>query len=278
MAETSPGDRRPQPQRTGAAASKTEEIEAQRDFWRFAALFACGILVVGAGLGVLGFLVTGGTSSKAPPVSAPAPLTSEPARPAEVVPAPAPVVQTPAPATRGAPSSPGIVLQFGDLDGACGDLADLPSYLCLLNRGSEPAAGGARKVVSEEVASITVQTQYRSGISVGVTGKEHYRLEFGPPKGKALLPGLYSGAMRWPNNEGPYPGMSLYLEGDSAQCDDGQFRILEFKQQRDGKVLRFVADFDCSDAIGRIAVTQQGKPPEAPIDMRLHVPERQERR
>lgn len=152
------------------------------------------------------------------------------------------------------PSSPGVRLGFDDIERACGDLYS-SNYLCLVNRGNEPAAGGARLVIDDGLASFSGRGTYNNGISISVEGKERYRLDFGPPKGKSLIPGLYTGAMRWPFNEGPYPGIDVGVGSSGCNTEEGQFRIL--KIQLSGNTLQqFVADFEttCNGAVGRIAI------------------------
>ncbi|HSN88709.1 MAG TPA: hypothetical protein VL025_18240, partial [Thermoanaerobaculia bacterium] len=156
------------------------------------------------------------------------------------------------------PTSPGVTLGFDDIEQACGDLSYLPNHLCLVNRGSEAVAGGARLVVTEQQATFQGRSTYRNGVTVTVEGKQRYRLEFGPPKGKALLPGLYTEAMRWPFNDGPYPGMDVTIGSSGCNTEEGQFRILELNQSESGGIRRLVADFEtsCNGAVGRIAVEQ----------------------
>ena len=154
-----------------------------------------------------------------------------------------------------APSSPGATIRFDDIDEACGDLASLRNYLCLVNRGSEQAAGGARLVIGEDLATFTGRGTFNNGVSISIEGKERYSLDFGPPKGKALVPGLYTGAMRWPFNEGPYPGIDVTVGSSGCNTEDGRFRIRQISINGD-KLRRFVADFEttCNGAIGRIAL------------------------
>ncbi len=64
--------------------------------------------------------------------------------------------------------SPGVALGFNDIERACGDLSSLPNYLCLVNEGSEPIAGGARRVLNENLASFTSEATSRNGIP-GIT-------------------------------------------------------------------------------------------------------------
>ncbi len=152
------------------------------------------------------------------------------------------------------PTSPGVTLGFNDIEQACGDLSSLPNYLCLVNRGSEPIRGGARRVLGEDLASFTRRITDSNLISISIKGKESYLIEFGPPEGKALIPGLYTAERAF--NEGPH------LSADTVDCssEEGQFRILQILLT-DNKVRRFVADFeiDCSfsNMIGRIAVGER---------------------
>jgi len=157
----------------------------------------------------------------------------------------------------GASTSPGETLGFNDIEQACGDLSSLPNYLCLVNQGSEPIAGGARRVLGEDMASFTGRTTDGNGIVISVEGRESYRLDFGPPKGRALIPGFYTEVTRGALNEGPH------LRSKAFGCDseEGQFRVLQILP-KDNKVLRFVADFEIrcsvnSDMIGRIAMGER---------------------
>lgn len=168
------------------------------------------------------------------------------------------------------PSSPGATLGLDDLEKACGDIRD-QNFLCLVNQGTEVVAGGAREVVTEARATFHPQTGFGNSVSISVEGKKRYRIEFGPPKGKALIPGLYTGAERWPFNEGLAPGLDITIESSGCNQSEGQFRILEIEVS-DGRVRRFVADFDggCRGAtsrghtIGRIAVADDTPGPSSP--------------
>lgn len=175
------------------------------------------------------------------------------------------------PSSSEAPSSPGTRLGLDDLDKACGDLSSR-NFLCLVNQGSEEVAGGARSVTTDSEATFRPQPQYGNAISITVEGKKRYRLEFGPPKGKALITGLYTGAERWPFNEGPAPGLDISVDSSGCNRSEGQFRVREIEVS-DGRVRRFVADFDggCEGSlgkgghtIGRIAVTDDTPGPSSP--------------
>ncbi len=170
-------------------------------------------------------------------------------------------------------SSPGVTLGFDDIETACGDLTSFPNHLCLLNRGSDLVGDGARLVLDEDQASFTGRTTYHNGITIDVAGKERYSLQFGPPKGKPLVPGHYTGAMRWPFNEGPYPGVHVSVGSSGCNTEEGQFRILEIQLSGD-KVQRFVADFEttCNRAVGRIAVGEEGAAEGSTIELRRSAP------
>jgi hypothetical protein len=261
MAENPLNYGRPQPGQQGDGRPTGWALEAKRDSRRLKAIASCVALVFCASLGVVGFLA-GRRSRSAENLASPGQPAPEEARKSdlavhagEVEPQqalPVPMKSS----TPGAPVSPGVILGFDDIERACGDLASYRSYLCLVNRGSESVAGGARLAVTEDLASFGIYSPYNNGISINVQGKERYSLDFGPPKGKALIRGLYTGAVRWPFNEGPYPGIDVNIGSSGCSETDGRFRILEFDQAGDGKISRFVADFEstCNGAIGRVAV------------------------
>ena len=218
---------------------------------------------------------TGSEGNRMPP-PAEAQIEAAPAvapeRPAEP---PPPIVESePWPATLpsyDAPTASEGALRFNDIDRVCGDLSVHLNYLCLLNQGSERISGGSRLVLTEDLASFRSQAMYNNGITISVEGQEHYRLDFGPPKGQALGPGLYTEAMRWPFNEGPYAGIDVSIGSTSCHEKGGQFRVLEVSVRDDKKVSRFLADFetDCNGGIGRIAV---GIGPGERINLRRHDP------
>jgi len=158
------------------------------------------------------------------------------------------------------PASPEVTLGFNDIQKACGHLSSLSSYLCLVNQGSEQIAGGRRLVLKEDLASFIGRFYFPSGVEIKVKGQENYRFSFDPPEGKALIPGLYTGAMRSPR--GPYPGIIVGIGSDYCN-EEGQFRILQFMLTRELKIRRFVADFEvpCIRATGRIAVGDHSPAP-----------------
>jgi len=164
-----------------------------------------------------------------------------------------------------APASLGVTFAFNDIEQACGDLS-FSTYLCLVNRGSEQIAGGARLVLTEDLASFTARSSNGISISLIEGKRKNYFLGFGPPEGKVLIPGLYTRATRWPFNRGPYPGIDVSIGGFGCNEEEGQFRILQIRLVGE-KVQQFVADFEssCLGAIGRIAVGQ-GK-----IELKRHV-------
>ncbi len=178
-----------------------------------------------------------------------------------------------------APVSPGRRLAFTDIEDACGDLMEKHSnFLCLLNRGSEVAAGGARLVLTEDLASFSIRMMESSSVSIEVEGRSQYHLDFGPRKGERLVRGFYSRAERWPFNKGPYAGIDFSVETGGCNEEEGQFHVLEYGVEADRKVLRLVTDFEttCNDAIGRISIVAGVKlPPERPepkIEIRRHEP------
>ena len=252
------------PIQRGQIRARERELTAERNFWR-SMTFLFGILF----LGTAGIVIWWGAKplqeTLKPVASAnePEPDRGEPERSAEArrsFRSDAERDRSERSRSSSAPISPGVTLGFDDIENACGDLSYLPSYLCLVNRGSEEVVGGARLVLTEQQATFEGRSTHHNGVSVRVTGKERYRLEFGPPKGKALIPGLYTEAMRWPFNEGPHPGMDVSIGSRGCNKEDGQFRILELTQSESGEVRRLVVDFEtsCSGATGRLAIEQLG--------------------
>jgi hypothetical protein len=154
--------------------------------------------------------------------------------------------------------SAGASLGFADLDRVCGDLA-APTFLCLLNPEAPETAKGVRRVITGDQAEFEARTSFNNGVVISVRGKDTYDLAFAPPKGKGLIPGLYTGSERYPFNKGPAPGINLTV--DSLMChDQGRFRIVRFDLKATGEVRRLVADFevpcgrDHTLTVGRIAV------------------------
>jgi hypothetical protein len=260
----------------GRERAVEEALASQKDFWRIAGILTVTWLVVLIGFmlvsGLAAFRMASGAATAILPRSGAEP----PARTASDEPSPPPHRAADHRPTSSAwtspdePSSPGATLGLDDLDKACGDLRDR-NFLCLVNQGTEVVAGGARDVVTDAQAAFRPQAGFGNSVSISIEGKRRYRIEFGPPKGKALIPGLYTGAERWPFNEGPAPGLDISIASSGCNESEGQFRILEIEVS-DGRVRRFVADFDggCRGAtsrghtIGRIAVTDDTPGPSSP--------------
>ena len=241
-------------------ASKTREqapTKPRSNFLLMAAVLFCVALV-----GILGFMTGRGYVPSAEnthqgtrrPVEAQAPA---------FIPSVSPELRPAEPLSSTVPASPGVMFDFKDIQQACGDLSSLTNYLCLVNRGSEQIAGGARLVLTENLASFSSRASYGNSISINIEGKERYSFDFAAPKGKALISGLYTGAMRWPFNAGPYPGIDATVGSSGCNTEDGRFRIWQILLTGDYKVRRFVADFKttCNAAIGRIAVGDQESAP-----------------
>ncbi len=241
----------------------------QADERRHAVILLAVALLLGGVLGLLGFLL--GRRS------VPLQVAASPVGP-EATKSPsggAPIEKDATPPERESnradapPTSPGDPLAFEDVQDACGDLASRRNYLCLLNREGELLARGSRLVVDEALAKFSISAMSNNGVSIGVEGKERYSLRFGPPKGKPLIPGFYGGALSSFSHAGPYPGLDVST-GSTCEVQDGRFLILDYTQTGDGRILRFVADFDsdCNGAIGRISIIRADRPvkPRPPLD------------
>jgi len=153
--------------------------------------------------------------------------------------------------------APLLTLGFNDIQHACGDLSSLSNYLCLVNQGSEQIEGGARLVLTQDLASFAAW--YSDYLVINVVGKERYSFQFEPPKRKALVPGLYEGAM-W-QALGPNPGLQVTGGVGPCRSTHGRFRIWQILlkiEHSAQEVRRIVADFEenCG-VIGRIAVGDQ---------------------
>ncbi|HEX6898687.1 MAG TPA: hypothetical protein VF789_03195 [Thermoanaerobaculia bacterium] len=237
-----------------------EALTHQKSYWTLtAALLALSLL---AGAGIAGFSILSGSkwrslgSRSAAREDAPVwrPRGSDPETRREE----RPRSYASSPEDPTAPSSPGVKLGFEDLDDAC----DVPesNFLCILNQGSESVAGGARLVVTDREATFTARTMSGNAVAVEVKRRDGWRLEFAPPDGKALIPGLYTGAERYPFNEGLAPGLDV---SGGSNCNQvvGKFRVLEITLTGNRGVRRFAADFErhCESLgpnpiVGRVAV------------------------
>ena len=267
----------------GRERALEEALASQKDFWQITGILTAMSLVA-AVLSLLAFgLPAFRKASDLARSTLPRTAPREPAQEREEEPAQEPsrperearepsrrVEGEPASSSTGT-SSPGAALRFGDLEAACGDIR-ARNFLCLVNQGSEEVAGGARSVTTDADATFQPRPQYGNAISITIEGKRRYRIEIGPPKGKALIPGLYTGAERWPFNEGPAPGLDISIDSSGCNQSEGQFRIHEIEIS-DGRVRRLLADFDggCSGSglngghtIGRISVTDDTPGPSSP--------------
>jgi hypothetical protein len=242
-----------------------EALAHQKSYWTLtAALLALSLL---AGIGIAGFSILSGTKWRSlasrgvaredVPTWKPRGSDSEAGR--EEPRSYAPAAEESSPEDTTAPSSPGVKLGFDDLNDAC----DVPAsnFLCILNQGSERVAGGARLVVTDREATFLARAMSGNSVSVEVKRRDGWRLEFAPPDGKALIPGLYTGAERYPFNEGLAPGLDV--TGGSYGCNQvvGKFRVLEISLTGNRGVRRFAADFErhCESLgpnpiVGRVAV------------------------
>jgi hypothetical protein len=241
-------------------------------------------LVLGASIGILAFRA--GRRSSVAAVASPLPVAALPAPVQAAPPTPSRAVQTMPVAVPPdgqlvmerplvPPGTPGVVLGFDDLERACGDLTSRGIFLCLINRGNEGAARGARQVIAEDQASFRMDSTSDNAVSITVEGQERYSLAFGPPKGGTLAAGLYPGAVRWPENDAQRPGIDFSVGSSGCSDQNGRFRVLRFDQTGDRQVVGFVADFEttCNGAIGRISISTGGPLPKPEIEIRRHEPE-----
>ena len=242
----------------GRARAFEEALTHQKSYWVLtAALLALSLL---AGAGIAGFSILSGAKKWRSLASrGAAPRDDRPVwKPRDSGAAERPRSYASSPEEASAPSSPGVKLGFEDLDEAC----DVPAsnFLCIVNQGSERVAGGARLVLTDREAVFQARTAGGNAVAVEVKRRNGWRFEFAPPRGKALIPGLYTGAERYPFHEGLAPGLSIW---ESGGCGEGvgKFRVLEIAMTENRRVRRFAADFEhhcgaygSNPVVGRVVV------------------------
>jgi hypothetical protein len=158
------------------------------------------------------------------------------------------------------PVVPDGIIRFDDLEAACGDLSAGRNFLCLVNRGFERVPGGRRLVIADDAASFSLDAWQSDGeVSITVVSEERYSLEFGPPKGRPFVRGLYSNTKRSSSSENPFARMDISL--GSSRCGDegGQFLVRRIVHSGK-KLIGFEADFEsnCAQQIGRISIGTSG--------------------
>ncbi len=111
------------------------------------------------------------------------------------------------------------------------------------------------------------------GVEIAFDGDESWRLAFVPSKdAEFLVPGTYTGAVRYWFK--PWASHGMSISGGGRDCDEltGSFRVHEIEYGPDREVLVFAADFeqycDGSDAalIGRVMFHSSGPPFPPPAD------------
>ncbi|HEV7506389.1 MAG TPA: hypothetical protein VGS07_15915 [Thermoanaerobaculia bacterium] len=149
-------------------------------------------------------------------------------------------------------STPEAPLGFRDLDRACQVAAS--SFVCLLNQGQEPVAGGMRLVTRSPEATFRVQWgSTHASIDVESPGGRRFSIRVAPPTGRMLTEGLYGGAKRFAALGVP--------ELDTGGCNqsEGKFSV-RYLEVSAGSLRRLTLDFErfCEShgkpLIGRISV------------------------
>ena len=83
-----------------------------------------------------------------------------------------------------------------------------------------------------------------SAVHVGFNGSTWWDLDFVPPSGASLTPGVYEGATRWPFQSPTTPGLSVSGDGRGCNTLTGRFTVLEAEYGPGGQVLKFAADYE----------------------------------
>ena len=95
-------------------------------------------------------------------------------------------------------------------------------------------------------AAFSATQNYDGGVSLTIDSGQlgGWNLDFAAPEGAPLAPGTYEGAMRFPFQAPPLPGLSV--DGESRGCNtlSGRFVVLDVAYGAGSDVLRFSADFE----------------------------------
>jgi hypothetical protein len=144
------------------------------------------------------------------------------------------------------PSMPGRRLSYDDVENACPPAGT--TFLCLLNQGGEPAAGGARRVITGLQATFNVQRMENDdqrAIDAEILGEGFtLTLRAGPPRGTPFLRSSYAWFESVPTNEDPF--LEVELEGGScaAPVQPTRFRLVDVVWSLEGDPERLVLDFE----------------------------------
>lgn len=140
------------------------------------------------------------------------------------------------------PSSPGARIEFADLPRMCASQES--TFVCLTSQPGDYIGGGKDMIFTDDDAPIGWRRNHGGGITVTVQGDDHWSLSFAPPEGEKLVPGLYTGAHRFPFQGPRRPGLSV--SGAGRGCSDltGKFEILFVHYTVDGGMDGFAADFE----------------------------------
>ena len=118
----------------------------------------------------------------------------------------------------------------------------------LLSFNSEPGdyiGGGQQFTLTPSDGTITASGSSASGVSVSFSNSgEFWFLDFHPPVGVALQPGMYEGATRYPFQSPTQPGLSI--DGDGRGCNTltGRFVVLEAVYGTGNTVQKLAVDYE----------------------------------
>lgn len=118
------------------------------------------------------------------------------------------------------------------------------------------ANGGAPTTYTDSNGTFGVGGNVNTGVQVNFdtnSGNFHFAyLDLAAPSGKALTPGIYDGAQRWPFQAPTRPGLSFDFDGEGCDALDGRFVVRAITTDGTGKVTSLAVDFiqDCLGIVG----------------------------
>ena len=111
--------------------------------------------------------------------------------------------------------------------------------------------GGASYRYDTSNAVLNFSRNFDNGISLSVNGATWWNLDFAAPGDVPLVPGTYTGAVRFPFQGATEPGLSLSGDGRGCNTLTGQFTVHQAEYDAEGKPSRLDITFEqhCEGAV-----------------------------
>jgi hypothetical protein len=137
----------------------------------------------------------------------------------------------------------GASIAFGEGQGTI--LNDDP-YKTLIRFNSQPGdyIGGGQKFTVTPVDGTFTGDRAGEAVHIGFDGETWWDVYLAPVSGLPLVPGVYTGATRWPFQLPTVPGLDVSGDGRGCNTLTGRFSVLEAEYGPAGQVLRFAADYE----------------------------------